>query len=50
MNLNTLSGDMTIMVSDQLVNINIAQSIFDICIAVVFFIATSYLLRKKLDI
>lgn len=50
MNLNVLSGDMKIMVPNQLVNINIAQSIFDICIAVVFFIATSYLLREKLDI
>lgn len=51
MNLNIVAGDgMKIMVPDQLININIAQSILDICIAVVFFIATSYLLREKLDI
>ncbi|WP_027623126.1 hypothetical protein [Clostridium lundense] len=51
MNLNIMSGDsMKIMMPESLININIAQATLDICIAVVFFIATSYLLRKKLDI
>lgn len=51
MNLNVISGDgMKIMMPESLTNINIAQSILDVSIAVVFFIATSYLLRKKLDI
>lgn len=51
MNLNVMSGDgMKIMMPESLININIAQATLDVCIAVVFFIATSYLLRKKLDI
>ncbi|KAJ49756.1 hypothetical protein BD780_001427 [Clostridium tetanomorphum] len=31
-------------------NINIAQFIFDICIVAIFFTATSYILRRKLDV